>query len=98
MPIDSKIIIEKRSEEKIIAGMDFSGWLSDEETISSITSIVGVSEGAEDLTFTNQGISGNQVVFFIEGGTAGIRYPVTITILTSLGQILIGEGPLKVVA
>lgn len=90
--LDSTIIIEKRSTEKILVAMDFGAWLSTDETISTADSVI-----ASGLTIGSATISGSRVLFFVEGGETGSRYQVTVTITTSTGQIFVGEGPLKVV-
>ncbi len=77
--------------------MDFGSWLSTDETIASITSVAVTGDG-DAVTVSSQVATGSRVTFFVEGGTATVRYAVTVTILTSSGQILIAEGPLKVVA
>ena len=96
MPLDSNIIIEKRVGETLLCSMDFGSWLSSGETITSINSVVASGESGT-VTISSTSVSGTRVVFFIAGGEAGVRYALTVNITTSLSQILIGEGPLKVV-
>lgn len=93
--IDSTVIIEKRAGEKLLCGFDFGPWLSSGETITGITSVVGTGDEGS-VTISDETVSGTRVVFYIEGGTPRVRYAITCTITTSLNQILIGEGPLKV--
>ncbi len=97
MSLDSSTVIDKRAGEKLLISMDFGSWLSSGETIASITSVVGTCSDGADITITSQTISGSLVLFYADGGTAGCRYAVTVTITTSLKQILIGEGPLRVI-
>ena len=93
----SSIVIKKKAAEKLAVGMDFGSWMQSGETISSINS-VSSSECADSssLTFTNEVISGTNVNFFVEGGTIGERYTVTVSINTSAGEILVGDGQLVV--
>jgi len=100
MPLESKVIVEKQAGEKILAGMDFGRWLSSGETITSITSITITSSdpNASTPVTSSQTITGTNITFFVTGGTAGVRYTIEIEITTNVGQILIGKGPLKVVA
>ena len=93
----SSIIIKKKEGEKLAVGMDFGPWMQSGETISSINSVsTEECAGASALTFSNEVISGTNVNFFVEGGTAGIRYTVVVSITTSAGEILIGDGQLAV--
>lgn len=93
----SSIIIKKKVGEKLAVGMDFGSWMQSGETISTINSVTTEEcSGASSLTFSNQVISGTNVNFFVEGGTAGYRYTVVVNITTSSGEILIGDGQLVV--
>lgn len=96
--LSSTIIINKKPAEKLLVGMAFSNWLQSGETISTINSVAyNACDGAGALTFSSETIVGTNVNFFIEGGSAGIRYKIIVTITTSSGQILIGDGPLNVI-
>lgn len=96
--LSSTVLINKKPDEKILVGMAFANWLQSGETISSITSVsYSACDGAEALTFSQQTIVGTNVNFFVESGSVGIRYKVIVTIVTSSGQTLIGDGPLNVV-
>ena len=91
-------IIRKKVGEKLLIGMDFTNWLGN-ESVSSITSVIGaacVDGNYSAIIFGTSSLSGNNVVFTVEGGTAGIRYRIQVTIVTSGGQILIGEGILVI--
>ncbi len=96
MPLDSNTIVEKRAGEKLLVAMDFGSWLTEGETIVTITDIT-ISGESGTVNYSGATISGSRVVFFIDNGEAGVRYAATVKITTSLGQIFIGEGPLKVV-
>lgn len=91
-------LIKKKAGETLSVAMAFANWLGS-ETINSITSVTATacSDGsASNLTFGSSSISSTNVVFLVSGGTAGIRYKVLVTIVTSGSQILIGEGILVV--
>lgn len=93
----SSIIIKKKAAEKLAVGMDFGPWMQSGETISTINDVsTEECDGASPITFSNEVISGTKVNFFVEGGTAGIRYTVVVNITTSSGEILIGDGQLVV--
>ena len=91
-------ILVKYPIEKRNFSMDFSSLMSSTETISSITSVTSEKIGGEssDLTITDEFIDGQTVTCWIEGGTKAISYRVKFVIVTSLGQILEGDGTLKV--
>lgn len=93
----SSIIIKKKVGEKLAVGMDFGSWMQEGETISTINSVTTAEcDGASPPTFTNEVISGTNANFFVEGGTHGYRYTVIVSITTSAGEILIGDGQLVV--
>lgn len=93
----SSIIIKKKVGEKLAVGMDFGPWMLSGETIASIVEVsTEECDGASPIVFTNEVISGTNVNFFVEGGTAGIRYTVVVKITTSSEETLIGDGHLVV--
>ena len=93
----SSIIIKKKAGEKLAVGMDFGPWMQEGQTISTINDVsTAECDGAEAIVFSNEVISGTNVNFFVEEGTAGIRYTVIVSITTSAGETLIGDGQLVV--
>ena len=83
--------------------MEFSSLLGTDEIISIISSITSetIDGGTSDLTITSPSIiDGNatdsRVTLWIEDGTAGLKYRIEILVNTSGGQILQGDGLLKV--
>lgn len=95
---DASNIIRKKAGERLLVGMSFLNWLNG-ETISSVTSVdsEACTDGsASDIVIETITIVGTDVVFFASGGTAGIRYRILVTIVTSGTQILIGEGIMAV--
>lgn len=91
----SKIItLTKQPSESRIYDMDFGANMSTAETIISVTSYTASPSG---LTLDPAvSISGKKVQKRISGGVAGTVYKVTAVILTSLGNVLEGEGLLHV--
>lgn len=93
----SSIIIKKKSGEKLAVGMDFGPWMTSGDTISTINDVTtDECADASAITITNEVISGTNVNFFVDGGTAGIRYTVIVNITTSAGETLIGDGQLVI--
>lgn len=94
----SDIIITKKAGEKLAVAMDFSADMGSTATISAITSVTSVvcNGGVGDLLLTEEEVAGQSVNFFVAGGTAGLRYEVRVTITTSEGETLIGDGILVV--
>lgn len=90
----SRTIVYKQSSEKIKSGMDFSNWIDDEITLSSPSVSFDPDDGT--VTVSEVEISGQQVQFFIAGGTNGKTYRFDVSVLTSGGETLIGDGLLKV--
>lgn len=91
----SKLItLYKQPSESRVYDMDFAANMSTAETISSVTSYTASPSG---LTLDPAvSISGKKVQKRLSGGTAGTLYKITVVILTSLGNVLEGEGQLHV--
>lgn len=90
-------LIKKKSGEKLAVAMDFGKWLDSSNVLSTIVSITtDFCATSSDVTITSSAISGTRVVFFVEAGQAGIRYTITVTVTTSVGETLIGDGILVV--
>jgi hypothetical protein len=95
----------KQPAEKRKFGMEFAALMdtSSGEVISSIDGITSetISGGTSDLTITSPAIANgvatsSKVELWIAGGTAGLKYRIEILVTTSGGQILEGDGLLKV--
>lgn len=96
--MSSSTLIEKKSGEKIAVEMKFDAWMATTDTIASITNVTSevCSGGTSDLVITANSIDGQSVLFFVAGGTEGLRYKILVTIVSSTGEILIGDGILVV--
>lgn len=82
--------IVKQPGEDILCTMDFSALLGQGETLSSVTAIASTPSG---LTLSGSPtVSGVNAQQRISGGTAGITYKVTFTVLTSAGNTREGDG------
>jgi hypothetical protein len=95
----------KQPAEKRKFGMEFASLLtaSSSEQISTIDSVTSetIDGGTSDLTITLPSIvngvgTNSKVEVWIEDGSAGIKYRIEITVTTTDGQILEGDGLLKV--
>jgi len=97
--VASNVLVKQPSEKRHFS-MDFAELMTDGETIETSSPAPDVSyecnTGATDLTITEVTVSGQTVLFWIEGGTHGGRYRVEVTLTTSGGQILSGDGVLMV--
>ena len=95
----------KQPVEKRRFSMEFANLMST-STGEEITSINDVSsetidEDTSDLTITAPSIidgnaTNSRVQIWIEDGTAGLKYRIQITVTTTDGQILAGDGLLTV--
>jgi len=72
--------------------MDFSNLLASSETISSPT----VTSTPAGLTIGSATISSGKVLFDISSGTHPVRYRIEVTVTSSGGSTLVGDGILKV--
>ena len=72
--------------------MDFSSLLESGETHSSPS----VSATPSGLTLGSASISGSKVLFTIASGTHQIKYRLEVTVTSSGGATLVGDGVLRV--
>lgn len=89
----------KQPSELRTYSMDFANLLASGETISSITSVDSIIQGsttASDLTIASKIISGTTIQFSVAGGTSKRTYRIEVLIVTSLANILEGDGLLVV--
>lgn len=84
----------KQPGETKIYAMSFKGKMAKTETINSIDTVVADPTG--ELTFVNQSINDQKVNLLISGGTNLNRYKITVTVSTSLNQVLEREGYLEI--
>lgn len=82
----------KDPSDIVVYRMDFSEELETGETIA--TRIVSLPE--EGLTKDNDVINGDYIDVTVSSGTAGRRYPVVVTILTTEGRQLSRTGYIMV--
>lgn len=94
---------EKQVAEAVILQFDFSPDMADDETISSVSSIVADNQdeiaASSDVTITSIAISTvstQMVQCIVSGGTNGERYKLTAVVTTSAGQVLEADGYLRV--
>ena len=88
----------KQVEETRTYSMDFANLMASDETISSIDTVSAELRGGgtSDLTLASETIVGQTVTVIISSGTKAQTYSVEITITTSGGSILQGDGLLKI--
>lgn len=93
--VTSDDILVKQPGETRQFSMDFSALMSTDETINSVTDIDSTPSG---LTITDAAVgSDNQsVTMWIADGTHLKIYRIQVTVETDAGQILVGDGKLKV--
>lgn len=85
--------LTKQPSESRIYDMSFSANMIAAEAISSVTSIVATPAG---LTLGPPTFSGTRLQVRISGGTTGVLYKLTAVVVTSLANILEGDGYLLV--
>lgn len=86
-------LIKQPSENRLYT-MEFSGNMAESETITGVNSVTVTPAG---LTLSGSAsFSGTQVTQRILGGVDGVLYKVTFIVTTSAGNILEGEGFLRV--
>ena len=92
MGLEAKQRVEKHSGETLILDMDFSAWMLSTDTITNQV----VTHSPVGLTITDQFVNGQSVRLTVSGGSSGVNYKVSVQIVTSAGETLIGEGILIV--
>ena len=86
-----QLLIKQPGETRQFS-MDFSSLLDTVETISSPV----ITSTPAGLTVGTASISGSKILFTIAAGTHPVRYRIEVTVTTSGGATLVGDGVLKV--
>lgn len=87
----------KKTSEKTYFGMNFSARMDDDELINSFTiSSEKIDGNVSDLIIEDEIIDGQNVHFWISGGSNNTRYRIEVIATTSTTQIIEGEGILHV--
>lgn len=88
----------KQVQETRTYSMDFANLMASDETITSIDSVASELRGGDssDLVLTGETIVGQTITVIIASGTRSHTYRVEITISTSGGQVLQGDGLLRI--
>ena len=89
--------ITKQPAERLAFTFDYGLWLGEDEAVMSALPVVSGGDLAllADLVVVAPG--GREVVTYLDGGTDGQRYRVTLTITTSFGQRKQSELEVRVV-
>jgi len=86
-------VLLKQPGETRQFSMEFASLLGDEETLSGPV----VTSNPSGLTIGAPSVSGSTIVFTVSSGAHPVRYRVEVTVETSGGATLVGDGILKVV-
>ena len=91
-------IICKQPSETVNLGIDFTNYVASSSITLSTPSVTSVkyNGSSSDLTLGTPTVSGQKVIFSVDGGTHGTKYKVTVTVNTSDGEVLEGDGILWV--
>ena len=92
--------LTKLENESILFNMDFAKKLASGETITSLDAVASVSmnnvEGSGDVTVGSTSTSDSVIQVRLSDGTSKEQYTVTITVTTSLANVRIGQGLLRI--
>lgn len=77
-------LFTKQPADQLDYDLDFSEWLTGDDTI---TGVEAVSSVPEELVILSASIAGSTVKVWVNGGVAGATYKVTATISTAEGRI-----------
>jgi len=88
----------KAPSERRYYTMDFSNLMASSETLTLIDSITSEKRGGgvSDLLIADSGIISQTVGMWIQGGSQFQTYRVEVQVVTSAGQVLQGDGMLRV--
>jgi len=86
-------VLVKQPGETRQFSMDFSSLLDTAETISD-PSVTSTPTG---LTLGSATVSGSKILFNLSSGTHPVRYRIEVTVTSSGGATLVGDGVLRVI-
>lgn len=91
-------LLTKQPGETKKFSMDFTNWIDTTVTLSDpvITSEM-IGGSTSDLTISSTTVAGKLIVFLIAGGTNAKHYNIQVTVTTSDGEVLQGDGMLRVI-
>lgn len=87
------VLIKQPGESRVYA-VNFRNLLAAGDSIDDVTSVT--ASPAAELTVGTPVIASPRVKFRVEDGSAGTHYKITVTVTTTNGDILEGEGDLEV--
>lgn len=93
-----QLLVKQPGETRKLS-MDFSNWVSATSvTLSSpVVDSDMVGGDTSDLIISTISVSGKKVFFYVSGGTHAKNYNFQVTVTTSDGEILQGDGMLRVI-
>jgi hypothetical protein len=95
--VSARQLLFKQPAERLYYSMDFSERIATTVIISAIEVTSTLLSGAvSDLTIEEEVIDGEEVKFFISGGTHGKTYRVEVEATLTNDEVIIGAGMLKV--
>lgn len=77
-------LFQKQPADQLDYDLDFSDWLTDDDTITGAEAVSSVPDELEVLSVA---VAGPIVKIWVNGGVSGSTYKVTATTSTSLGRI-----------
>ena len=86
-------LLVKQPGESRQFSMEFANLLTTGETISDPV----VTSTPSGLTVGSATVSGSKIVFTLASGTHPVRYRIEVTVTSSGGATLVGDGILRVV-
>lgn len=77
-------LFQKQPADQLDYDLDFSQWLTDDDTLVGVTATSNVPE---ELIIESVSIEGQSIKVWVSGGENGETYKVTATVTTTLGRI-----------
>lgn len=87
------VLIKQPSESRVYA-VNFRNLLAAGDSVKTVVSVT--TSPAAQLTLGTAVISSPRVKFRVEDGNAGTSYKITVTVTTTSGDTLEGDGELEV--
>lgn len=77
-------LFQKQPADQLDYDLDFSQWLTDDDTLVGVTATSNVPE---EIIIESVSIEGQAIKVWVSGGENGQTYKVTVTVTTTLGRI-----------
>lgn len=88
-------VMHKQPADHLDYDVDYSRWLPDDDTITTVETEVSPLDPEAGVTVTSVNVASPVVKVWLEGGVAGVTYTITVKASTQGGRIKESEFQIR---